>query len=153
LKLSAVQNHYSIINRSSEKSGILDYCKKNGIYFFSYMVLEQGALTGKYNCKNLMPENSARGKTYNPIMDKIEKLNFELKKIAEKYKIGNALVNIAWAINKGTIPIIGVTKEEQVLDAVKASKIKMSKEEMEGIEKFADNLGFNVVRIWEKEMK
>ena len=26
LKLSAVQNHYSLINRSSETSGILDYC-------------------------------------------------------------------------------------------------------------------------------
>ena len=29
LKLSAVQNHYSMINRSSEDSGILDYCKEN----------------------------------------------------------------------------------------------------------------------------
>ena len=47
LKLSAVQNHFSLINRSSEKSGILEYCKQNDIYFFAYMVLEQGALTGK----------------------------------------------------------------------------------------------------------
>ena len=30
LRLSAVQNHYSLINRSSEDSGILDYCKENG---------------------------------------------------------------------------------------------------------------------------
>ena len=51
LKLSAVQNHYSLLNRSSEKSGILDYCKKNKINFFSYMVLEQGALSGKYDTK------------------------------------------------------------------------------------------------------
>ncbi len=41
LKVSAVQNHYSLINRSSETSGILDYCKENGITFFAYMVLEQ----------------------------------------------------------------------------------------------------------------
>ena len=45
LKLSAVQNHYSLINRSSEESGILNYCNENGITFFSYMVLEQGALS------------------------------------------------------------------------------------------------------------
>ncbi len=31
LKLSAVQNHFSLINRSSEDSGILDYCKENGV--------------------------------------------------------------------------------------------------------------------------
>ena len=48
LKLGAVQNHYSLLNRSSEDSGILEYCKENDIIFFSYMVLEQGALSGKY---------------------------------------------------------------------------------------------------------
>ena len=53
-KLSAVQNHYSLLNRSSEESGILKYCKDNNIYFFSYMILEQGALTGKYDTKNPM---------------------------------------------------------------------------------------------------
>lgn len=48
LKISAIQNHYSLLNRSSETSGILDYCKENGITFYAYMVLEQGALSGKY---------------------------------------------------------------------------------------------------------
>lgn len=47
LKISAVQNYFSLLHRSSEKAGILDYCKENNIIFFSYMVLEQGALTGK----------------------------------------------------------------------------------------------------------
>ena len=55
LKLSAVQNHYSLLCRSSEDSGILDFCKENGITFFSYMVLEQGALTGKYDTAHPMP--------------------------------------------------------------------------------------------------
>lgn len=40
LKLSAVQNHYSLINRSSEDSGILDYCRDHDVTFFAYMVLE-----------------------------------------------------------------------------------------------------------------
>ena len=39
-KVEAVQNHFSLLNRSSESSGILDYCKENGIVFFAYMVLE-----------------------------------------------------------------------------------------------------------------
>ena len=30
-RVSAVQNHYSLLNRSSEQSGILDYCKGKGI--------------------------------------------------------------------------------------------------------------------------
>ena len=42
LHISAIQNHFSLLNRSSETSGILDYCKEHGITFFAYMVLEQG---------------------------------------------------------------------------------------------------------------
>ena len=39
LKVSAIQNHYSLLHRVSEETGILDYCKEHGITFFSYMVL------------------------------------------------------------------------------------------------------------------
>jgi aryl-alcohol dehydrogenase-like predicted oxidoreductase len=44
-KVSAVQNHFSLLYRSSEKGGVLDYCRENGIEFCAYMVLEQGALS------------------------------------------------------------------------------------------------------------
>jgi aryl-alcohol dehydrogenase-like predicted oxidoreductase len=153
LKLSAVQNHYSLINRSSEDSGILDYCKENDIHFFAYMVLEQGALSGKYDTKHPMPEGSARAETYNPVLDKLEILNAELKKLADKYGVGMAQIPVAWAITKGTLPIIGVTKENQVLDAVKAANITLTAEEVSSLEKVADSLELNVIRFWEKEMK
>ena len=152
-KLSAVQNHYSLINRSSENSGILDYCKENDIHFFAYMVLEQGALSGKYDTKHPMPEGSARAETYNPVLDKLEILNEELKKLADKYGVGMAQIPVAWAIAKGTLPIIGVTKENQVLDAVKAANISLTDEEVSSLEKVADSLELNVIRFWEKEMK
>ena len=117
------------------------------------MVLEQGVLSGKYDSKNPMPENSERGKIYNPQMEKIEKLNEELKKLAEKYKTKVALIPIAWAICKGTLPIIGVTKIEQVEDAANAMKIKLKQEEISQLEQFAKQLDINVIRFWEKEMK
>ncbi|MBR0409472.1 MAG: aldo/keto reductase [Eubacterium sp.] len=153
LKLSAVQNHYSLINRSSEDSGILDYCKENDITFFAYMVLEQGALSGKYDTAHPMPEGSARADTYNPVLDKLEVLNAELKRLADKYNVGPAQIPVAWAIAKGTLPIIGVTKENQVLDAVKAANVALTAEETMKLEKVADSLELNVIRFWEKEMK
>lgn len=153
LKLSAVQNHYSLINRSSEESGILDYCRENGICFFAYMVLEQGALSGKYDTAHPMPVGSARAETYNPVLDKLEILNAALRKLADKYGVGPAQIPVAWAIAKGTLPIIGVTKENQVLDAVKAVNITLTAEDAAVLEKTADSLGLNVIRMWEKEMK
>ena len=59
----------------------------------------------------------------------------------------------AWAIAKGTLPIIGVTKENQVLDVVKAANITLTEEEVSSLEKAADSLELNVIRFWEKEMK
>ena len=153
LKLSAVQNHYSLINRSSEDSGILDYCRENDITFFAYMVLEQGALSGKYDTSHPMPEGSARAETYNPVLDKLEVLNAELKKLADKYHVGPAQIPVAWAIAKGTLPIIGVTKTGHVEDAVRAANVALTAEETAELERVADSLELNVIRFWEKEMK
>ena len=153
LKLSAVQNHYSLLNRSSEDSGILDYCRENGITFFSYMVLEQGALSGKYDTKHPMPAGSDRAAIYNPMLPQIEKLNAELKTLADKYGVETAQIPVAWAIAKGTLPIIGVTKVKHVEDAAKAAAVTLFADEIARLEKVADTLGLNMIRFWEKEMK
>ncbi len=153
LRLSAVQNHYSLLNRSSEDSGILGYCKDNDIVFFSYMVLEQGALSGKYDTRHPMPEGSDRAAAYNPMLDKLEVLNAAMKKLADKYHAAIAQIPVAWAIAKGTLPIIGVTKESHVADAAKAAGITLTAEETSELEGIADSLKLNVIRFWEKEMK
>lgn len=153
LKISAIQNHYSILNRSSEYSGILDYCKENGIIFFSYMVLEQGALSGKYDTAHPLPEDSDRGKTYNPILPQIEEIVSVMRKIADSHSVNTAQIPIAWAIAKGTLPIIGVTKAEQVEDAAKAAALELTADEIKELESAADKMKLNVIRYWEKEMK
>lgn len=153
LKISAVQNHYSLLNRSSEISGILEYCKANDIIFYSYMVLEQGALSGKYNTQNLFPIDSDRGRTYNPMMPAIEQLIYKMQEVANAHDVSVAQVAIAWAIKKGTLPIIGVTKVNQVIEAVKATEIELTTEEIIGLEAFADTIQISTIRYWEKEMK
>lgn len=152
-KVEAVQNHFSLLNRSSETSGILDYCKENGIKFFAYMVLEQGALSGKYNTKNPFPAGSDRAKSYNPILPQLEELTNEIKKIGEKHNLSVAQVGTAWAINKGTLPIIGVTKIHHVDDAAKIIDIKLSSAEIVELEKFADKANVSTIREWEKKME
>lgn len=150
--ISAIQNHYSLLYRSSEDGGILDYCKENGIEFWAYMVLEQGALSGKYNTKNPLPKDSQRGATYNPMLPQIEKLIGVMSVIGEKYQASTAQVVIAWAIAKGTVPLIGVTKIEQVQDAAKAVEIELSAEDMKQIEAVAAGTGLDTRGSWESPM-
>ena len=153
LRIAAIQNHYSLLNRSSETSGILDYCKENGITFFSYMVLEQGALSGKYDTNHPFPADSDRGAVYNPMLPQLEKLNAGLKEIADKHGVAVAQLPVAWAIAKGTLPIIGVTKVYQVEDAARAAALELTSEEIETMERLAGETSLNVIRYWEKEMK
>ena len=56
---------------------------------------------------------------------------------------------IAWAIAKGTRPIIGVTKPSQVEDAAKAAQIVLSNEEMEQLETLAKEANVDTRGSWE----
>jgi len=152
LKVSAVQNHYSLLHRSSERAGILDYCKENGITFYSYMVLEQGALTGRYSEENPFPKGTGRGEAYNTHLKKLTVLIDELKIIGTRFDASPAQIATAWAIAKGTLPIIGVTKVAQVEEAAKAAQIELTADEISRLERLGDETGIPTLREWEKEM-
>lgn len=152
LKISAVQNHFSLLHRSSERAGILDYCKRNGITFYAYMVLEQGALTGRYSEMNPFPIGTGRGDAYNSYLKELTTLIEEMKVIGSRYDASPAQVATAWAIAKGAIPIIGVTKVKQVEEAARAIQIVLTLEEMKRLEKLGDETRVQTLREWEKEM-
>ena len=75
-----------------------------------------------------------------------------LRQIGKQYDASPAQIVTAWAIAKGTLPIIGVTKVEQVEDAAKAARIALTTEEVTQLEKLGDAAGINTLREWEKEM-
>jgi len=152
-KVSAVQNHFSLLYRSSEKGGVVDYCKEQGIEFWAYMVLEQGALSGKYNKENPLPAESDRGKKYNPVLPQLEALTKEMTAIGKKYDASCSQIGIAWAIAKGTLPIIGATKERHVIEAAEAAKIHLTAEEVARLEQLADATGVDTRGGWEHSME
>lgn len=152
-RLSAVQNHYSLLNRSSGESGIIDYCKANDIVFYGYMTLEQGALSGKYDAAHLFPEGSARANVFNPLLPQLGALIEELKKVAATHNVSAAQIATAYAVNKGVLPILGVTKLYQVEEAVKTAEIVLSAEEVASLEAAADASGVSSIQFWESKME
>lgn len=149
IKLSAVQNHFSLLYRNSIDDGLLAYCQANGIEFFSYMILEQGALSGKYDKDHLLPADSNRGKTYNPLLPKLNELLTELRNLARTYEMSVAQIVTAWAISKGTTPIIGVTATKQVEEAAKASTLKLTPAEIKILEELAKKADVDTSGGWE----
>lgn len=152
-RVSAVQNHFSLLNRSSESSGILDYCKKNDIVFFGYMVLEQGALSGKYDASHPFPAGSARAQVFNPLLHQLEGVIGCLKEIAKARGVSVSQIATAYAIAKGVLPIVGVTKVYQAEEAAKTTTIKLTAEEITWLERAADSTGVLSVQFWENKME
>ncbi|WP_042159616.1 aldo/keto reductase [Paenibacillus gorillae] len=153
LQLSAVQNHYSLLYRASEEAGIIEYCNANDLIFFSYMVLEQGALTGKYNAQNLFKEGTRRGDAFHKeVFVKIEALLELLREIGSRHQVNPAEIAIAWAIAKGTVPIIGVTKPSHIASAVSAIEVRLTNNEIEELERAAKSTNVEIRGSWENNM-
>ena len=152
-RVSAVQNHFSMLYRSSERGGVLDYCHRHDIRFWSYMVLEQGALTGNFSPTNPLPADSDRGRKYNPVLDKLQALTDEMKAIGKKYGASCSQIGIAWAIAKGTMPIVGATKERHVVEAAAAADIVLTNDEVARLETLADATGIDTRGDWEHTME
>lgn len=62
-----------------------------------------------------------------------------MRTVGDKYDITPAQVALAWAIAKGTTPIIGVTKPSQVQDALQATKVTLTADEMKALEETAES--------------
>ncbi|GAB3562754.1 hypothetical protein GCM10027445_03900 [Amycolatopsis endophytica] len=150
-RVEAVQNHYSLLYRSSERAGILDHCRAHDVRFFSYLVLEQGALTGRYSPAHPMPAGSSRA-VYNCMLPRLRALTNRMAAIGEDRGASAADVATAWAIAKGTTPIIGVTKAGHLDGLVRALGIDLAGEEIAELEALADAADVDTRGSWEHDM-
>ncbi|MEU4471062.1 aldo/keto reductase [Micromonospora sp. NPDC023888] len=151
-RVEAVQNHYSLLYRGSERAGILDHCRENDVRFFAYMVLEQGALTGRYGVAHPLPAGTNRAAAYNDVLPKLQALTERMRAIGADRGASAADVATAWAITKGTTPIIGVTKADYIDGLVRARGIELADEEIAELEALADATGVDTRGWWEQAM-
>jgi aryl-alcohol dehydrogenase-like predicted oxidoreductase len=151
-RVEAVQNHFSLLYRGPERAGVLDYCREHGVPFFAYMVLEQGALTGRYSPADPLPEGSNRAAAYNEILPRLRALTDRMGAIGEDRGASAAEVATAWALAKGTTPIIGVTKAAHVDGLVRARGIELADAEIAELEALADATSVDTRGWWEQEM-
>ncbi len=150
LKPGAVQNHFSLLR--NDQQPIIDYCNANGIRYYAYMVLEQGALGGKYNAENHFPSFSMRNFAFpKSKFKKIEGLLAMMKTMAEKYNIDPSQVPILWAIAKGSVPIIGLTKPSYAEKLAAALKVDLTDEEINMLTEEAKKTGIRQQGVWEPQ--
>ena len=150
LSLGAVQNHFSLLR--NDQQPIIDYCNSKGIQYYAYMVLEQGALTGRYDSKNHFPTFSMRNFAFpKSKFKKIEGLLDMMKIIADKYKIDPSQIPILWVMAKGAIPIIGITKPAYAERLAAALEVTLTDEEVNKLTIEAKKTGIRQQGSWEPQ--
>lgn len=148
--LAAVQNHFSLLSMPSDQLEIIDWCNKNNVTYFAYMVLEQGALSGRYNAKHHFPTFSLRNLQFGKSkFHKIQPLLECIDDLSAKYNVDKSQIAIMWAVGKGTVPIIGVTKPSHVKALAESSELSLSDEDMHRLESEAAKAKLLIKGIWE----
>ena len=150
LKLGAVQNHFSLLR--NDQQPIIDYCNSKGITYYAYMVLEQGALAGRYNADHHFPTFSMRNLAFpKRKFRKIEGLLQLMEKIAVKYNIDRSQVPVLWVIAKGAVPIVGVTKPLYAERLAQALRADLDPSEIEQLTAEAKATGIRQQGSWEPQ--
>jgi len=150
--LGAIQNHFSLLSNPDLQAPLIQWCNDNQIPFFSYMVLEQGALSGRYSHKKGFPPLCMRSLNFpKSKFRKIAPLLELMSVIAEKYHVGTSQIPIAWAIAKGTVPLIGLTRPQYADDLFAGAKVTLEAEETAALDRLARDSGVVIKGVWEPD--
>ena len=135
--IASDQLPYSMVNRGIEKD-IVPYCIENNIGLLAYSPLQRGLLTGKIKKGHIFNEGDSRpGTIYykEPNFSRILKLNNGLTDIADDRNITLSQLVLNWTLQQPgiTCALAGARNKEQVLENVKATDFRLTKEEIEKI--------------------
>lgn len=122
-----VQNHYSLLTRDPERTGVLGACDELGVGFVPFFPLESGLLTGKYRRGEPLPEDSRLHRWGKRASRFIDDDRLEVVERLEAYaaSTGHSLLELAlgWLVSNPAVAtvIAGATKPSQVEGNVAAA--------------------------------
>jgi aryl-alcohol dehydrogenase-like predicted oxidoreductase len=135
--IADLQIEYSLMSRGIEAE-ILPVCRELGIGITAYGVLSRGLLSGTWS-----KERGAQ-KDFRSVSPRFQGENLErnlalvetLRAIADARGTNPAQLAIAWALSRGDdiVPLVGARRRSQLTDALAATELSLSADELARIE-------------------
>ncbi len=138
-RFATMQNHYNLAYREEERE-MIPLCFDTGVALVPWSPLARGFLAG-----NRRPDDDSSGLTSRARTDDLAQRYYyrasdfatveRLGAIAARKQISHATVAYAWLLHKGvTAPIVGASKLEHLDQAVAATSVTLTPEEVAELE-------------------
>jgi 1-deoxyxylulose-5-phosphate synthase len=131
-----MQDQYNLLNREEERE-MYPLCADEGIGVLPWSPLARGRLTRDWEETTTRSETDQFGKTlYRQSEEADRRVADAVARVAEARGIPRAQVALAWVASNPvvTAPIVGVTKPEQLNDAVASLDVVLTAEEIATLE-------------------
>jgi aryl-alcohol dehydrogenase-like predicted oxidoreductase len=106
--VSVVQHQYSLLHRTPETDGVLDWCAENGAIFLAWSPLASGFLADGFDPAALEPTDFRRRKPFaDPARLNLESMRHDLGVLADEAGLSMTALAIGWVLTKGARAIVG----------------------------------------------
>jgi aryl-alcohol dehydrogenase (NADP+) len=135
----SMQNHYNLVYREEERE-MMSLCREEGIAVIPWSPLARGFLTGNRHKQDKGETTRAKSDDFAHRMyyqdsdfDTVDRVS----ELAKARGVPNAQVALAWLLHqKGvTSPIVGASKMSHLDDAVAATELKLTDDELKALSK------------------
>ncbi|PTB34793.1 uncharacterized protein TrAFT101_010764 [Trichoderma asperellum] len=135
-KFISMQNYHNLIYREEEHE-MIPYCNNTGVGLIPWSPVARGALARPWGTRNTLREQKDHGlqllvRGRNDQVD--EEIVNRVEEVAKKNGKTMAQVAIAWSLSKNMCPIVGLNKRERIDEAVEATKLQLSHEDIDYLE-------------------
>jgi len=135
-KFVSMQPQVNLIYREEERE-MIPLCRDMGVAVIPWSPLGRGKLTRDWDAATARSETDEFGKMiYGKTAEQDRKVVEAVARVSAERGIPRAQIALAWLLHKPgiTAPIIGVTKESQLTDAIAALAVRLSKDEAAALE-------------------
>ncbi len=129
----SMQNHYNLIYREEERE-MLGLCRDQGIGVIPWSPLARGRLTRDWDASTARSETDEFGSTL--YRDEDRAVTEAVAQIADQRGVPRAQVALAWLLSRPAVtsPIVGATKPEHLADAIAATELTLTDDEVAALE-------------------
>lgn len=131
---ATMQNHYNLLHREDERD-LIPFCQDQGMGIIPWSPLARGRIaragqpvSTTRSTDDAKVQDMLYGASDDPVLD-------DVAQVAADYGVSAARIGLAWLMHQGVQPIIGVTKDSHLEDAIAAADLNLSADAIARLER------------------